>query len=82
MTETQHPQLCSPTAALPACFHLACKVTPWKDSRAHWWWEANLRKELAGGQINPEIIQQQARNLTVHRCFQGSLTSGLLQKCG
>lgn len=72
----------SPTAALPVLLHHACEVTPRKFSSAGWRWEVNLRKELAGGEISPEILQQQARNLTVHRRFQGSLTAGLLQKRG
>lgn len=68
------PTLALPTAALPALLVQACKVTPRKYSRAQWWWEVNLRKEMTEGEISPEILQQQAQNLTVHRCCQGSLT--------
>lgn len=63
----------SPTAALSVLLHRACKVTPRKFSSAGWRWEVNLRKELAGGDISPEILQQQARNFTVHRRFKGVL---------
>lgn len=66
----------SPKAALPSLAPSRLQGDATKVQR----WEVNLRKELAGGEISPETLQQQARNLTVHRRFQGSLTAGLLQK--